>query len=79
MADTPRDEIVATPAAAGSLWHRPTRNDWLLLFVGLNLILLLYTLIRHVTLAIRDLEIAVLITSLSYFSGISLGYSSPIW
>jgi spermidine synthase len=65
---------MASAATATSLTPRLTRSDWLLLFVGINIMLVVYTLIRQVSLAIRDLEIAVLITSLSYFSGISLGY-----
>jgi spermidine synthase len=74
----------STTATATPLVHRLTRSDWMLLFVGINIMLVIYTLIRHVSLAIRDLEIAVLITSLSYFSGISLGYFfsdmiSPRW
>ena len=56
----------------------PDRRRELLLFLaGLNLILLNYVLIRQVTVSLADLEVATLLTSLAYFSGISLGYLVP--
>lgn len=63
---------------------RPNRNDLLLFLSGINLALLNYALIQHVSIAFRHLEIAVIVVSMSFFTGISLGYFfsdliSPRW
>lgn len=56
----------------------PDRRRELLLFLaGHNLILLNYVLIRQMTVSLADLETAALLTSLAYFTGISLGYLRP--
>ncbi len=51
------------------------RNEWLLILAGINLMLLHFILVQHMVIAIRQDEIAVILFSLSYFSGISLGYA----
>ena len=50
------------------------RQEWILLGAGVNLTLLNFILVQHIAVAFRNPELAVLTFSLSYFSGISLGY-----
>ncbi len=51
------------------------RNEWILLLTGINLMLLHFILVQHLVVAIRHDESAVILFSLSFFSGISLGYA----
>ena len=58
-------------------WYdlRPRGKIEFLLFVtGINLTLLNFIMVQHATVAFRQMEIAVIVFSLAYFSGISLGY-----
>lgn len=50
------------------------RGEWTLFFAGVNLMLLNFILVQHLSVAYRQAELAVLLFSLAYFSGISLGY-----
>lgn len=52
------------------------RDELLVFLAGFNLILLNFILVQHFTAAMRRAEVAVILFSLSYFSGISLGFLS---
>ena len=60
-------------------WHLGTAGPsrLLLFLIGQNLILLSYVLIRRMTASLYDLETSALLTSMAYFTGISLGYLRP--
>ncbi|MFQ5560528.1 MAG: hypothetical protein ACE5FU_08095 [Nitrospinota bacterium] len=49
-------------------------NAPLLFCAGINLTLLNFLMVQHISVALRQTEMAVLIFTLSFFSGISLGY-----
>ncbi len=50
------------------------RDEALLFLTGVNLMLLNFIMVRHVSIALRQAETAVVVFSLAYFMGISLGY-----
>lgn len=50
------------------------KSEKLLLLVGVNLSLFNFILVQHVTTAFRQMELAVIVFTLAYFCGISLGY-----
>ncbi len=50
------------------------KNELLLFLIGLNLMLFNFVMVHHTNVAFRQLEFAVMLFTLSYFSGISLGY-----
>jgi len=53
------------------------RDEVLLFFVGVDLMLLNYVLIRQLTISFAHPETAALLTALAYFAGVSLGYARP--
>ncbi|MCF6268767.1 MAG: hypothetical protein L3J41_03560 [Melioribacteraceae bacterium] len=50
------------------------KNELLLFLIGLNLMLFNFVMVHHTNVAFRQLEFAIMLFTLSYFSGISLGY-----
>lgn len=55
-------------------WWPAGRAEWTLVLAGANLMLLNFILVQHTTVAFRHDEIAVLVFSLAYFAGVSIGY-----
>jgi spermidine synthase len=55
-------------------WWPSGRSEWTLVLAGANLMLLNFLLVQHTTVAFRHDEIAVIVFSLAYFLGVSLGY-----
>ena len=51
-----------------------SRGEASLFLSGVNLMLLNFIMVQHATIAFPQMEIAVIVFSLSYFSGVSLGY-----
>ena len=50
------------------------KNELLIFFVGFALMLVNFIMVKHVSIALRKMEVAVLVFTLAYFVGISLGY-----
>ena len=50
------------------------RGELSLFLSGANLMMLNFILVQHATIAFAHMEVAVLVFSLSYFSGVSVGY-----
>ncbi len=76
VCDLPRPETSSSPSLLqrmGRLRLRG-RTEHLLFVTGINLTLLNFIMVQHATIAFRHMEAAVLVFSLAYFSGISLGY-----
>ncbi|MBI2516037.1 MAG: hypothetical protein HYV95_03905 [Opitutae bacterium] len=63
-----------TSRAVLKSWWPAGRGEWTLLLAGVNLMLLNFILVQHLTVALRHEEIAVIVFSLAYFLGVSLGY-----
>ncbi len=60
---------------SGKMAWRPTsRGEWSLVLAGVNLMLLNFILVQHMTVAFRQTELAVIMCTLAYFAGVSFGY-----
>jgi spermidine synthase len=57
-----------------SAFRPANRGEWSLLLTGINLMLLNFIMVQHAAVALRRAEIAVIVFSLAYFSGVSAGY-----
>ena len=55
----------------------PTRPEWVLALAGFCLILLQFFMIREVTALLRGTELVILLVTLAYFIGYSVGYGLP--
>lgn len=58
----------------GAAWRPANRGEWSLVLAGVNLMLLNFILVQHATVAFQRAELAVMVTMLAYFAGVSLGY-----
>lgn len=52
----------------------PRTPEWIVFFGGINLILIQWILVRELTTLLLGTELVVLLVSVSYFAGLSVGY-----
>ena len=57
-----------------TILRKTKKNDLLIFLIGLNLMLFNFVIVHHLNVAIRQVELAVMFFTLSYFIGISFGY-----
>jgi spermidine synthase len=55
-------------------WRPANQGEWSLVLAGVNLMLLNFILVQHTTVAFQRAELAVIVCTLAYFAGVSLGY-----
>lgn len=57
----------------------PRTPEWVVFLGGINLILIQWVLVRELTTLLLGTELVVLIVSVSYFAGLSVGYYVSAW
>lgn len=70
-----------TKIAMGNLADRrgPHTAEWIVFLGGINLILIQWILVRELTTLLLGTELVVLLVSVSYFAGLSVGYLASAW
>jgi spermidine synthase len=73
--------FIANGQGEGYLANRrvPRTSEWIVFFGGINLILIQWILVRELTTLLLGTELVVLLVSVAYFTGLSVGYYVSAW